>query len=270
MANALRRPTPESDEEGAEGGGSLRWMLTYSDMITLLLALFIILFALSSSNPSKLKRVAAVLAATYDAHTVIGTAPGPSVVTGVSGGQAPGSPMGLGQLRPGTTAASASTLAALASQIEAAINAAHLGAEATVETSPQGLLITLSADYLFPPGHAAISPAGTVLIRKIGALLTTVSNPVVVLGATDSTPIHTARYPSNWQLGAMRAANVSFLLATVPGFAPERLLAVTTSKYHPVATNATVAGRAANRRVVLWVIRSNTLVTSLLNNGGTP
>ena len=280
MTPVRRRFAAAEESGGPEGGegGSLRWMLTYADMITLLLALFIILFALKTSSPQKLRAVARVLASTYDAHTVIGTSPGPSVIQGASGGDRPGSLQSARNLQgsPGTTtkpgsatqAASASQLQALAAKIAAAIKAGHQQGDAQVHVTPQGVLVTLSADYLFVEGHAAISQPGVQLIRKIGALMARVPNPVVILGATDTLRIHTAKYPSNWELGAMRAANVSYVLANVPGFRPQRLLAATTSKYHPIASNATPQGRAQNRRVVIWVIRSNTLVNALYQ--GTP
>lgn len=281
----VRRRVAAEDDGGGEGGegGSLRWMLTYADMITLLLALFIILFALKTSSPQKLQAVARVLASTYDAHTVIGTAPGPSVIQGASGGTRPGSLQSAHDLQGsnGTTtqtgqaaqSASASQLNRLAAQIAAAIQAAHQQGNAQVHATPEGVLVTLSADYLFSEGHATISPGGVRLIRTIGTLMTTVPNPVVVLGATDTLHIHTPKYPSNWELGAMRAANVSYVLGAIPGFRPQRLLAATTSKYHPIASNATPQGRAANRRVVIWVIRSNTLVNALFQgkpNGAPP
>lgn len=243
-------------------------MLTYSDMITLLLALFIILFALKTSSPQKLRAVSRVLASTYDAHTVIGSAPGPSVVEGASGGDAPGSLSGPHPLRA-ISQTSPWNLLRVAQAIRAAVATGHLAGAATVRMTPEGLLVTLSAAYLFSEGHAALTPQGVLLIRKIGTVLSRLPNPVVVLGATDNLPIRTARYPSNWQLGAMRAANVSAVLGAVPGFQPGRILSATTSKYHPVAPNRTAAGRAKNRRVVIWVIRANTLVNALFE-GGTP
>lgn len=281
MTPVRRRGAMEEEEGEGGGGGSLRWMLTYSDMITLLLALFVILYALNAGSPQKLQAVARVLASTFNAHTVVGTAPGPSVIQGASGGLEPGTPIGPRDLQgsnggttgdagqtgvgnPGTArAATPLQLQALAAKIAAAINQDRLSAEARVQSTPQGVVVTLSADYLFAEGHAHLSAPGVALIRTIGALMTTVPNPVVVLGATDILSIHTAKYPSNWQLGAMRAANVAYVLGSVPGFRPQRLLASTTSKYHPVASNATAAGRALNRRVVIWVIRANTLVNSL-------
>lgn len=255
------------EEEGGEGG-SLRWVLTYADMITLLLLFFILLFAKSSLSKIKLQELSQALSSRFLSQSVIGQAPGPSVVPGASGGRAPTRGSGATPQRSSSPASTAA-LRALARRLQATVTNRQLSADVTVQTLSSGVVITIRADYLFPSGHAAISAPGQVLIQRLGRDLTQVPNPVVVLGATDSVPIHTPRYPSNWQLGAMRAANVTAVLSNVPGFLATRLLSATTSKYHPIATNRTAAGRAQNRRVVLWVVRAHTLVTSLLG-GSSP
>jgi chemotaxis protein MotB len=103
------------------------------------------------------------------------------------------------------------------------------------------------------------------LLNGLGGALATVPNDIEVVGYTDSTPIRTSLYPSNWQLSAMRAANVVYTLSQVPNIRPQRLSLAGFGKYHPVASNATAAGRAKNRRVNILVLRNDVAQVAIGN-----
>ncbi|MDA8205281.1 MAG: OmpA family protein [Thermaerobacter sp.] len=239
----IRRKNPdEHANKKSDNAGGLRWLLTYSDMITLLLALFIVLYALASTDNQKFQAMATALAKEFNAVSVVGTAPGPSMIAGQSGTQAtaPVAP----HLSP--------TLSHLVQRLQQAVDAAHLQSEVTIRLNAAGVRVSLEANLLFPSALATLSPKAVTLLQKIGTILDTVPNAVEVIGDTDSTPIHTAQYPSNWQLGAARSANVTQLLAS--RMAPTRLIQVSFSKYEPIAGNYTSAGRQANRRVDLLVL----------------
>ncbi len=223
-------------------GGELRWMLTYSDMITLLLALFIVLYALNNQTPQKLQMVEQALSHNLVSHSLIGKAPGPSFVPGLSGRNTP-------------TSLSSTTLSHLQQKLQQAVNQAGLQNQVLISSNPLGVRITLAAALLFKSGHAALNPIAQQLLIHVGTILNTVpDNPIEVIGYTDSTPENSAKYPSNWQLGAMRAANVTDALTQAPGFNPLRLMQVSFSKYRPLTTNSTAAGRAQNRRVDILVL----------------
>ncbi|MHB1611393.1 MAG: OmpA/MotB family protein, partial [Sulfobacillus sp.] len=151
----------------------------------------------------------------------------------------------------------------LQNRIEAALVKAHVANQVSVTSNERGVEVSLNATLLFTPGSAVLSAQATGLIELIGQALASVPNDVEVVGYTDSTPIRTALYPSNWQLSAMRAANVVYVLAKVPGINPSRLSLSGFGRYHPIASNATASGRQLNRRVNILVLRSNVATVAI-------
>jgi chemotaxis protein MotB len=234
----------DEGEHGPETGGLLRWLITYADLITLLLAFFIILYALNRTQEVKFTLIAQALSKEFNSTSIVGQSPGPSIVEGISGTRAHGPNTELQQL------------SRLQSALQQAIDQAGLGHQVSITSSPVGVAISVQAHLLFPTGRAELNPDAITLLHQLGQVLTRVPNAIEVAGYTDSTPIHTPKYPSNWQLSAMRAANVAYTLASVPGMDPKRLFVTAWSKYHPVATNATPEGRQQNRRVNIIILRS--------------
>lgn len=250
-----------------------RWLLTYADMITLLLALFIVLWSISSVNISRFSELKASLAQAFSGKVVNGSA---SVM---SGGPALLNPVGT-QIptvvpKP-STAVVPNISAAISSRIASALaqqdleNLAHMkqqidryaqahGLTGKLKTSvdERGLVIHVLTDQLlFGLGQAVLEPQATPLLADVAQLLTAngLANPVRVEGNTDSTPIRTLQFRSNWELSAARASAVlSFLLTH--GVQPRRLSLAGYADQRPLTTNATAAGRARNRRVDIVVLR---------------
>lgn len=248
----MRRLEPDDEGGGGEGGGMMRWLITYADLITLLLAFFIVLYAMSRTEQIKFSLVSQALAQNFDSNSIIGSSPGPSIITGMSGVE--------------SSAAEAKSLSQLQAKIQAALKAARVGNQVSVSTNERGVEVSLNATLLFTPGSAALAPSAVHLLQLIGIALKTVPNDVEVVGYTDSTPIRTTLYPSNWQLSAARAANVVYVLSRVPGMVPSRLSLAGFGQYHPIATNTTAVGRQKNRRVNILVLRQN-VATVAIGNG---
>ncbi len=240
----------EDEGGGGEGGGMMRWLITYADLITLLLAFFIVLYAMNRTEQVKFALVAQALAQNFDSNSIVGSSPGPSIITGLSGVAA-------------SSTAELQSLNQLQNRIEAALVKAHVANQVSVTSNERGVEVSLNATLLFTPGSAVLSAQATGLIELIGQALASVPNDVEVVGYTDSTPIRTALYPSNWQLSAMRAANVVYVLAKVPGINPSRLSLSGFGRYHPIASNATASGRQLNRRVNILVLRSNVATVAI-------
>jgi len=250
-----RLPTARRDEDGPanDASGMMRWLLTYADLITLLLAFFIVLYAISRTEQYRFSLIAKALAQEFSSQgSIVGTSPGPSFVTGQSGADTAAA--GTGNV--GVSAAEARQLNQLAGSLTQAVRQAGLSSSVSIRESPVGVVMSLKDSLLFPNASAQLAPAAVRLLQRVGLVLERVPNDVLVSGYTDNKPIRTAQYPSNWQLSAMRAANVVQVLATVPGAHAGRFLLAGFSKYHPVASNATAAGRAENRRVNIVVLRS--------------
>ncbi|MCY0909492.1 MAG: hypothetical protein C7B44_07740 [Sulfobacillus thermosulfidooxidans] len=240
----------KDDEEGAgnEGGGMMRWLLTYADLITLLLAFFIILYAMSRNQEVKFAMVSQALAQQFDSKSVVGSSPGPSIINGLSG-----------------THAELASMNHLQNELQQAIAAKGLANQVSVGSNGRGVEVSLNASLLFPPGSARISLQAQALLDTLGQALKTVPNDIEVAGYTDSTPIRTVQYPSNWQLSAARAANVVYVLAHVPGIMPQRLSIAAFGRYHPVASNQTAQGRQQNRRVNILVLYSQVAQVAIGN-----
>ncbi len=236
--------TEEHEEgEGGEGGGLMRWLITYADLITLLLAFFIVLYAMNRTEQVKFSLVAHALARQFDSKSIVGSGIGPSIITNNSGTQA-----------QKATPQQLQSMNHLQNKLQQAINQSGLSRQVSVTSNQRGVEVSLDATTLFAPGSAVLSHRALMLLRDLGGPLGMVPNDIEVVGYTDSTPIHTAQYPSNWQLSAMRAANVVYVLSHDPEINPGRLSLLGFGQYHPVASNATAAGRARNRRVNILVL----------------
>lgn len=255
-----------------------RWLLTYADMITLLFVLFIVLFAISAVNTSKYEALKDGLSSALSSANLTG---GESLLPGVqtqqpapitptapsitpdfskSGGSDAGS--GGGAVGPGDAERrEEQQLKEAKRKIEAAAAAAGLADKVQATVGERGLSVRLlTDDVLFPSGSADLSPRANTILKPVVDALKALPNPVRVEGHTDSNPISTARFPSNWELASGRAAAVVRDFAAL-GVDSDRLQATGYADTRPVDTNATDAGRAANRRVEVLVLR-------LLGRGG--
>jgi len=265
------------EEESGE-----RWLLTYADMITLLMALFMVLFSISSVNISKYQTLQKSLKAAFSGNILPGgkaiarqgSTQNASHVPATLELQAlePVTTMGASKLANstahGTQAATAAAAQQLAAQHEASVfahikaqldafAAAH-GFSKSVQTSiePRGLVIrVLTDELLFESGQASLDAKADGLLGKISELLNIdETHPIDVEGNTDSVPIHGGTYPSNWELSTARASTVVRFLAE-HGVSPYRLTATGYAEQHPLASNATASGRSRNRRVEIVMKR---------------
>jgi chemotaxis protein MotB len=255
-----------------------RWLVSGYDMMTLLFAVFVVLFAISSTNVSKVKALqqslqeafsgpvltgGRAMMATGDASESNRAAPEPPLppITPVQAVQAA---MSQSEGQQSEAAAAAAKLAAqeeedlqaLKRRIDAAIREAGLGRNVSTTVSRRGLEVRLLTDKLFfDSGSAVIKASGVPLIDRIGAIVADEkTHPVEVEGHTDDRPISTSQYPSNWQLSGARAAAVVQQLGGA-GVSGRRMALAGYSAEHPIASNATPAGRAANRRVEIILTR---------------
>ncbi len=266
----------------AEVGSNERWLLTYADMITLLMALFMVLFSISSVNISKYQTLQQSLKAAFSGNILPGgkaiAKPGASA----SSSRAPTS-VDLQAVVP-VTAQTASSLqnssthgsasGAAAEQLQAAAQhesivfthikqqldayAARHGFSKSVQTAieARGLVIrVLTDDLLFSSGQATLDRKSHALLGEIAQLLNIdETHPIDVEGNTDNVPIHGSVYPSNWELSTARASTVvRFLVERAVG--ARRLTASGYADQRPIASDATAAGRTRNRRVEIVVKR---------------
>jgi chemotaxis protein MotB len=242
-----------------------RWLLTYADMITLLMALFMVLFSITSVNKAKLEVLSKSLQDAFSGKVL----PGGSSIR--DSGASPKSthppadtpiPAITSLVGPaGSTAADAAreqdNFRRLKEQIDA--YAREHGLESKMQTviAQRGLVIRLLTDrVLFDSGAAELKPVAFPVLAQVAQILRTkATQPVMVEGHTDTVPIHGSLFPTNWELSTARASRVVRALID-GGVPPARLSAAGYAALHPISTNGTAPGRSRNRRVEVVLLRS--------------
>lgn len=214
---------------GHDATGGLRWLLTYADLITLLLALFIFLYSVSKVSED---RVASFLQEWREAFTIIGKEPVHSRPAPISE---------LNQFK----------------KIEEAfyerLSEELKRGEVKIETREEGLVLQILNDTLFfDPGSVGLRAASLPILNKISELLSGLSNDVRVIGHTDPEPVVSERYPSNWELSAARAGSVTRHLEN-RGVGSSKMSVVGQAHYDPLP--GLTADDPQNRRVEIWILR---------------
>ena len=258
-----RRRGPAAGEESEE-----RWLLTYADMITLLMALFMVLFSITSVNKSKLEILSKTLQEAFSGKVLPG---GQSIRSTGADSKAVSTPSATPPIPAITTLVGQAAVPAAAAarakeqedfrrlkrQIDA--YARQKGIQDKVQTviAQRGLVIRLLTDrVLFDSGLAELKPAATPVLSKVAQILREERlHQVMVEGHTDPVPIAGSVFPTNWELSTARASRVvRFLIAS--GVPSQRLSAAGYAYLHPIASNSTAAGRSRNRRVEIVLLRS--------------
>jgi chemotaxis protein MotB len=221
-----------------------RWLLTYADMITLLLVLFIVLFALSKINQAKYRQFQQSIS-----HVkLVGT----SVVHGKTSVASKGP-------APLSAAATTARLRQIEQALTHALQAKGLLGDVTITIDSSGLVEGLVADStFFVTDSAQLSPLGEAIVDTSGRVLDSYPNNVDVAGYTDDQQITGGPFANNWALSAARSSTVVERLTTIDAVNPERVVAIGYGQYHPVVPNTSPAAQAENRRVNIVVSRQST------------
>ncbi|MDX6716293.1 MAG: chemotaxis protein MotB [Baekduia sp.] len=255
-----------------------RWLLTYSDLITLLMALFMVLFSISSVNTSKFEGLQHSLQEAFSGKVMTG---GKSIMEagGASDVVTPSSAPPLSNLQPyvagatpkpspkpsskqtATEAAAAKAaeqdqFRKLKQKLDSAAAAKGLSSKIKTTITDEGLVIRLlTDDLLFDSGSATVRPDSLPLLKQVARLLATQSgHQLIVSGNTDSQPIASGQFPDNLALSTDRAASIVRTF-TADGIPQERMTAAGRGASHPIAPNTTAGGRSLNRRVEILVPR---------------
>ena len=278
--SAARRHKKHHEEEHENHE---RWLVSGYDMMTLLFAVFVVLFAISSTNISKVKELQQSLQEAFSGPVLTGgraiqqtgdtsqadMSPPEPPLPSMTPSQAVDAAMSSETAqREAVERAKAVSAAAerraqeerafqeLKRRIDALVRKAGLADKVFTTISRRGLKVRLLTDHLlFDSGSAVINAGALATLDGIGRIVAAErKHPVVVEGHTDNRPIGTSQYPSNWQLSGGRAAAVVQRLAGA-GVAGRRMSLGGYAAEHPVATNRTSAGRAKNRRVEIILTR---------------
>ncbi len=233
------------------------WLIPYADMLTLLLALFIVLFAMSEIDAQKFKQMASAFRNEFTGGTGVmeEQVPIPSpdstpipdaqkeVISKEEKEQLEAAKKELEQLEE------------MEKKINAYIETNKLDSSLQTKLTENGLLITILDNALFDSGSATVKPGSIEIGKKLSDLLvTTPPRNIVIAGHTDNVPISTANFQSNWELSALRGINFMRVLLENPSLKPNQVSASGYGEYRPKSENKTPEGRAKNRRVEVLVL----------------
>lgn len=256
------------DEEHEEHVNHEAWVIPYADMLTLLMAMFLVMWATSNSDTAKFQAIAAALANEFGGKVPITGGEGVLSATGATSG---GSPVDFGlnagrsvraelalqaqEAREQALIQEKQALKSIQEQLQAELDAAGLGDKVSFSLEERGLVVSILSDQvLFQSGEADIQPDGLGVLDDIAEPVKKLGKPLVIEGHTDSRPISTGKYPSNWELSTQRATNVLRYLIGRWGFDPTMVQAAGYGDTRPVADNNTTAGQAKNRRVEIVIL----------------
>lgn len=243
------------DEEHEEHENHERWLITYADMITLLMVLFIVLFSISQVDLAKFQRFRAGLAEFGNGESLVALGDD-GLLSDPELAQLEQAERALAEQEAAAEAAraQAEALTAAEASIVEDLRAVGLAGLVRFRLEERGLVVTIVTDQvLFDPGSDQLTRDGRSIVSVIADVLASLPNHLSVEGHTDSVPIATDRFPSNWELSTARATSVLRELADGHGIGVERLSAAGYADQRPAGDNGTSAGRAANRRVEIVV-----------------
>lgn len=230
------------------------WLIPYADLLTLLLALFIVLFASSTVDKEKYNAMAQALSVEFG---------GAGIFDGVTSADlsnsiqipTPGDDIGDTDTEPEGDAEYQS-LKQLQGELNDYFSDEGIDAQISMQIDERGLVVSLRDSVLFNSGSADINEQYMQVLVKTGEIINKLDNYVRVEGHTDNVPIHGGRFDSNWELSSVRATTVVKLFVSSSGISPDKLSAVGYGEYKPVASNDTAEDRAKNRRVDIIILNS--------------
>ncbi|PCI36532.1 MAG: hypothetical protein COB53_09220 [Elusimicrobia bacterium] len=255
----MARKPPEAEYENAE-----RYLITYADLITLLLGLFIILYVSAEQDTAKYEKMTEAMGSVFSApgsgtrtggkskRIGIGVANSlrdgkGEAISGIGGwgrGEKEGKGKGEGDAPP--------RLEDSVEQLRNLVQDAH----ALVILNERGIVVSLKDDLFFDPGSSDFLPEAYAKLAKVAYELKKINNAVRIEGHTDSRPVHSLRYSSNWHLSAARAVETAEFLIETGNLNMRRISIAGYGDTHPIASNKTVGGRRRNRRVEIVILRN--------------
>lgn len=245
-----------------------RWLISYADFITLLFAFFVVMFATSQADKGKAQQVSESVKKALEGQKmsqVIAAILGGTTSDKGQGNAMIHGPGGADRLMPEKTpvkeddkklAELVPSLKVLTEELKKEIESGRI----TINMQPRGLVVSFTQAALFPSGTDAISPDAYEGLAKVAAAINKLPNPVRLEGHTDSVPIRTPRFHSNWELSSARSIALMELLTDKLSVPQDRLSIAGYADTAPIASNDTEAGRARNRRVDIVVLNEQGMI----------
>ena len=278
----VRHSTGRRRKKHEEHANHEAWAIPYADLLTLLLAFFVVMYAISSVNAGKYRVLSDSLFAAFrgaprslqpvqvgDKQVGTGADMNSTIVQQsqlegrdqsriapvpiATGTRPSGSGDSTANKLPAQAAAAAQALSKLADQVAEAMNQLVQKDLVTIRRNDFWIEVEMKTDILFPSGSARLADSAVSILEQLGGVLAPFPNPIRVEGHTDNKPIKTALFSSHWELSAARAGSVVRVLANY-GVDPSRLAVIGYGEQRPLKANDSAEGRNANRRVVIVIL----------------
>ena len=233
----MKRRRKEDEHENLE-----RWLITYSDLITLLLAFFIMMYTFSKQDAQKYQEVSEQLKAIFTGGASI-------LKTGASTGSK--AVIAL----PQTASSDKDVEKQLEKEIQSMADAMDKEHKISVFRDERGIVIRIMDRAFFDEGRAQLKETAKQALAKIAPTIMGSDSPIRIEGHTDNVPIKTSEFGSNWELSVRRATEVVRHLIEKHDFPAERISASGYAEYRPVASNDTAENRALNRRIEIILLK---------------
>ena len=264
-----------------------RWLISYADFITLLFAFFVVMYSVSSINEGKYRVLSDALVASFRSSSrsiepiQVGELSKSSKIPGLIKGLVDQkgsdhqydkksiSPFKVENANTGFKGEAAppdsgeneakrigrEAIGKMADELEKSMSKLIQQDLIAVRRNDLWVEVEIKTSILFPSGSSSLQKEALPILSEIAKILKDFPNPIRVEGFTDSVPINTVAFPSNWELSAGRAASVVHLF-TNSGVEPRRMAAIGFGEYRPIGDNSTPEGRNKNRRVVILILES--------------
>lgn len=250
-----------------ESSGAPEWMTTYSDMVTLLLTFFIMLFAMSTVDQNRFTDVAKSLSNSLmnmSTGDSILNSSGKSIITvdfvNPSNQNLPEQKERYIETAEEMVVDAQRQIADMEmdiakEEIRQAVDEQGIGEQVEIVEEKDYILVRLESEVFFDSGHADIRPEGIQVLQQFAEILKTIDNDILVSGHTDNVPINTPLYKSNWELSTARATTVVRYFTETLGLDPVKFTATGNGEFRPIADNSTPEGRQRNRRIEIMIMK---------------
>lgn len=250
------------------------WVMTFADLMTLLMCFFVLLLSFSEMDVAKFKQLSGSMKEAFGVQTEVKVKSIPKGTSVVAQEFSPGKPEPtlMNEVRQFTVDSNRNSLDAIQSELkeiaEARAHARRLRAalkdeiergSVSIRTDGLKIVVHIMENASFESGLAEVRPQFMPVLTKIAMLIDNNSGQVIISGHTDNIPIHNDEFRSNWELSTSRAVSVTHVILQEAGIEPQRITVSGHADTKPLASNDTASGRAQNRRVDISIERGREL-----------
>lgn len=237
-----------------------RWLISYADFITLLFATFVVLYALSQTDFKGFKMLEESMKKAFEK---------PSIMQGSEGMMSPDASDSIFNMQQADSMITPLMMEYMSQKyedqsmqeiVQSIKQAEQSGEISDVEVfeTDRGIIIRLQGNYLFKSGSAELMPAAKIKLQKVGAIIAKkfILHNIRIEGHTDNQALHTAQFPSNWELSSARSSAIIRFFISEFGFMPSIFTAVGFADTRPIASNKSSSGQTKNRRVEILILKN--------------